>query len=817
MGKKSRQIAWGILCLLGLSLAVLVGVYAYLQSELPRIRTLEDYRPPQATKIYSDDGYLVANLAHERRTVVDVASLPRHVVHAFLAAEDANFYRHKGLDYPGILRAVLKNLRPGAHLQGASTITQQTVKALVLGPERSYTRKIREAILARELEQLLTKDEILHIYLNQIYFGSGAWGVEEAAQTYFGKPVQKLTLGEAALMASIPKNPSRYTLRADPAAAKQRQRYVLDQMRLHAWATPEEVAEALKVFPATATIDPPYLNKAPHYTEHVRRLLIDKYGEYAVYTEGFKVYTGMHAPSQSAAHTAVRHGLEDLTRRQGYPGPILTVPADHLTNVRSRLHAAYDEAVQKRLALLGSANKRAPWMWDLGELSKTLIENTDEGSFPVRLMPLEDFGRSTGLVVKINKAEDEAWIDLGCCLAKISIKTLQWARRYSPRGYTPPPHHIADVLRPGDIVSVEIIRAGNGPHSQEKPTVRVELVPQPTAEGALAAIDPQTRLVRALVGGYSLEPGNFDRATQAFRQPGSAFKPILYAAALQLNAITPAAQCNDGPIAITDPWTGKVWRPENFEEGAYDGPITYRYALTRSKNTCSVRLIEKISPQAVVEVAHAMGISAPLPNNLTLALGTGDLTPLELANAFATIAALGIHSEPIFIRKIEDRSGHLLEEAQSHPKEVIKPAVAYVLTNMMQSVVSAGTGVRAQVLERPLAGKTGTSNESRNTWFAGFSPELVATAWVGFDNYEPLGHETGASAALPIWIRFMGAALAHQPPHDFPIPEGVVTVKINAKTGEPTSNPEGMNEVFVQGTEPSLATSPLPSIFLEDN
>jgi penicillin-binding protein 1A len=325
-------------------------------------------------------------------------------------------------------------------------------------------------------------------------------------------------------------------------------------------------------------------------------------------------------------------------------------------------------------------------------------------------------------------------------------------------------------------------------------------------------------MVRAIVGGYNLDAGGFNRATQALRQPGSAFKPLMYAAALGTNAITPASICTDAPVMIPDPWTGKVWKPENYEDGRYDGNITYRTALMRSKNTCSVRLIQKVTPAQVIETAHAMGISSKLPENLTLALGTGDVTPLELCNSYATIAAGGLYASPIFIRKVVDGAGTVLEEAKpGDPNQVLTPQVAYVLTSMMRSVVDHGTAQRALMLDRPLAGKTGTSQESRNVWFSGFSPELVATVWVGFDNNDPVGYETGSSGALPAWIRFMGAALASEPVHDFPMPENVVTAHVNPASGLPSDGPDSIPEVFVAGTEPAAMPQALPSIFIEDD
>jgi penicillin-binding protein 1A len=402
-------------------------------------------------------------------------------------------------------------------------------------------------------------------------------------------------------------------------------------------------------------------------------------------------------------------------------------------------------------------------------------------------------------------------VALGPRKGVIEFSDLEWARRFSPRAWTPPPKKPGDVLHRGDIVSVRI-----GEIPQEDQPVPVQLVALPKAQGALVSIDQHSRYVRALVGGYTIEPGGLIRATQSKRQPGSSFKPIVYATGIAEQAITPASICPDTPITIRDEWTGEAWRPENYEDGKYDGNITYRTALTRSKNTCSVKLIEKIGPEKVIENARALGIESALPKNLTLALGTGEVTPLELANAYSTLSSGGFRAEPIFVRKIVNRHNEVILEREAELEQAIDASVAYVVTQMMRSVIENGTGQRAKVLERPLAGKTGTTNRSRNVWFGGFSPELTAVVWVGFDNNDPLGPITGSSGALPIWIRFMGRALTGVPPRAFEPPPEVVTLTIDPISGEPSDGEDAIEEVFVAGTEPEPTTHPLPSLFTED-
>ncbi|MBI3179954.1 MAG: penicillin-binding protein, partial [Deltaproteobacteria bacterium] len=612
---------------------------------------------------------------------------------------------------------------------------------------------------------------------------------------------------------AIPKNPSHYTIARDPAAAKERQKYVLQQMAGHGWAdaveASKEMAEAVP-----APYEHAYLNRAPHYVEHVRRLLVEEFGEEVAYERGLTVYTGMHAGAQVAAQESLRQGLEELARRQGWAGAPVRIEVDRFERLNKVLHQAFAEEEAKHVAV-GRSGRR---IWDLARISAEMLVNEEEVREAVRLTPLKEGARVVGMVTHIDSKNDVIWVDLGSIRGRMTLKSLAWARRFAATSDTPVPKDAGEVVKKGDLIAVNVldvpVRLGK---DTSKLTVRVELVPQPVAEGALASIDPYTRYVRALVGGYRQEGGGLIRAIQSRRQPGSAFKPIVYAAGLEATVITPASICPDSPVVIYDPWTGKPWKPQNYEDGRFDGNITYRTALMRSKNTCSVKLIEKLGPEKVIAMARALGVTSDLPENLTLALGTGDLSPLDLANAYATIAAGGNHAQPIFIRKVVDASGSILKEVQAEPEEVLRPAVAYVLTQMMRSVVESGTATRALVLDRPLAGKTGTSNESRNVWFSGFSPELVATVWVGFDNNAPLGRETGGSAALPIWIRYMGRALAGTPPSEFTAPEDVAVVKVDPQTGIPSDGPLAIEETFLAGTEPLDKTRPLESIFIEDD
>lgn len=803
----------------GLAFAMLAvfSAVTYLDAERPRIKSLSDYQPAQATRIYSDDGYLVAMLAKERRTVVPIEAIPKFVREAFLAAEDSGFYDHQGLDYLGIARALLKNLRPGAHVQGASTITQQLVKTLVVGPERSYTRKLREALLARELEQWLTKEQILYLYLNQIYFGSGVYGVEQAAQIYFGKSVRDLKLAEAAILACAPKNPSKYTLRADPKATKERQRYVLQQMVEHGWANAAEAQAAMDAPLPTPAPPPPFWNKAPHYVEHVKKILLQTYSEQQVMEGGLAIYTGMHAAAQAAAHTSVEQGLEDFARSQGTAAVRLRIEVDAYTRIHNELRRVFSEEIKKREAFGETADEHQ-WLWDLRALKPEHLVDETKLASSVNIVPLQIGARIVGVVTKVDSVEKSVYVDLGGRAGFLRLEDLAWARRTN----SSKEHELRnpnEILHQGDLVRVEVVDIPTQlAKDASKKALKISFIPEPKAEAALVAIDPTTRLVRAVVGGYEREAGGLNRALQSRRQPGSSFKPIVYAVGLDTETITPAGTCSDSPVVMFDSGTGKPWTPENYEDGKYDGTITYRNALMRSKNTCSVKLIEKLGTEKVISLAKSMGIESPMPSGPALALGTGEVKPIELCNAYSTIASGGSFASPIFVRKVIATDGTILEEHSAESTDVLRPAVAFVLTQMMRSVIEEGTATKALVLDRPLAGKTGTTNKSIDAWFSGFSPELVATVWVGFDDGKTsLGKATGGTVALPIWIRFMGRALENVPRREFSPPSDVVFVRVDADSGDPYDGVGSIEEAFLEGTEPSKSKQLLPSIYIEDD
>ncbi len=801
-----------------LALFSLVSWLVVLSRELPQIDNLGDYRPIAATKFFSDDGELVARFAHERRTVVSLGEIPKTVIHAFLAAEDRHYYTHEGIDYLGILRAVIKNLRPKARLQGASTITQQTVKTLVVGAERSYIRKIKEALLSWQLERNLSKDEILHIYLNQIYFGSGAWGVEEAAQTYFGKSVRDLNLSESAFLAAIPKNPSRYPPTKAPAHAKRRQAYVLEQMVQAGWASIEQATSAKSEILPTKPEPHAYLNKLPHYVEQARREVILKYGEQALYRDGMTIYLGVDAGAQMAAQRSLTHGLEAVAARRNMRIKQKRVEVDKLDRalllIRERCQTLLQNLDQRR-QLIGGVKP--------GTRLCDLIGVTEEDLFaPTKLAKravvrlATNATRFHGLISAVDLATNQVTVELGAGIAVFTPQTMNdWTGLPRLGGSAKSDVNLSGVFKKGDLITVEVESIETAPQTRA-PSIVLRPIAVPILEGALVAIDPDNGLVRAMVGGYRQRPGGLLRATQSLRLPGSAFKPIVYLSGIESQKITQASLCADSPVVIRDKWTGKAWKPENYEDGRYDGNIIFRQALLKSKNTCSVKLAQLLGPDAIIDTAKRLGIAAKLPQNLTLALGTGALSPLELTRAYATIAAQGLATKPQFIRKVVSRDGKTLFESDSSRTRVASAASTFVLTQMMQAVVSEGTGRRAATLNLDLAGKTGTTNGSRDAWFGGFSPGLAAVVWVGRDDNRKMPSATGSNTALPIWMDFVAAAHAEMPRRSFSPPDEVTLTTIDPSTGRAVSPGSGISMAFITGTEPTEASVELPSIFIED-
>ncbi|MFO0706734.1 MAG: PBP1A family penicillin-binding protein [Nitrospira sp.] len=752
------QIAALTLVTLGLvGVTAVAGVIWHLAQDLPSLDLLQNYQPSLVTTVYSDDRQPIGQFFIERRILTPLEEIPKTLTQAVIATEDVRFFEHPGLDYIGILRAAWTNLRHGGRkVEGASTITQQLARSLFLSAERSYDRKLRELILAYKMETASTKEQILETYLNQIYFGQGAYGVASAAQSYFGKEIGKLTLAESAFLAGLPKSPSRFSPFTNYERAKKRQEHVLARMEEAGFITVVErdagIAEELKFRrPGSEHI-------APYFVEHVRQQLIAKYGETMVYKGGLQIHTTLNLEMQRAAEKAFLAGIREVDKRQGWRGPKKTV--------------------------------------DLATIQVPGAPLSDQ--------PLKPGDLVDGVVLK--QAKDHYVVQVGDVTTKLLFDDMAWAKRVL-KGADPTTDVIvnADVkkaLKPGDVVEVGVKKIA-------KDGMQLTLEQTPLVEGGLIALDPRTGAIRAMVGGYDFSRSEYNRAVQAHRQPGSAFKPVIYATAMS-QGLSPASQILDAPVVYEQVEDDKIWKPENYGR-KFHGMVTLREALTHSHNLATVRLLDKVGIKNVIEFAKTVGVTSPLPADLSLGLGSSSVGLLELTSVYGVFLNKGTRAEPFAIKVAKDNSGKTLEVAEEQPHEIIAKETAYLITNMMEDVIQKGTGQAAKVLDRPLAGKTGTTNEYINAWFIGGAPNLVTGVYVGFDDRRPLGDgETGARAALPIWIQFMKEALAQLPVMPFEIPDGVTFVKVDPSTGllESEQDGEGQKgtvELFAKGSEPTQA------------
>ncbi len=740
-----------ILGLIGVGITVGL-VYWEISSTLPPVDRMTDYHAPVATQVFADDGTLIGELYIERRYLTPIDQIPPMVRNAFIAAEDDGFYHHRGVDLVSIGRALFNNLASGAKVQGGSTITQQVVKSLLLTPQKSYTRKLREMLLAVRLERQLSKDEILYLYLNHIYLGSGAYGVAAAAREYYGKPLDELSIAEAALLAGLPQAPSRYSPFRHWSHAKARQRYVLDRMAAAGFITAEERDAARRAPLALAPRHGNFIH-APDYVEHVRRLLEERYGETAPYELGLKVYTNANVAMQTAAENALRDGIRELDAREHYQGALR-----HLDPIEATTF------IKQQSQSLGEAPllRTRPY--------EAVVTDTRNGIVRVRI------GIFRG-----------------------------------PVQTTPTDGHNAPVLRSlsvGDVIRVQVAAPGQGTDYQ------FMLDQSPLIEGALVALEPTTGAVKAMVGGYDWERSQFNRVVQAARQPGSAFKPLVYAAALDHN-YTPASIVVDGPISFAD--NNHVWSPHNYENKFF-GPTSLRDALTFSRNIVTVKITVNMGVKYLISYLHQLGLNATLEPNLSVALGSAEVTLLDLATTYAVFANHGQRPEPIFIQKITDAQGNVLEDRTPQLRQVISPETAYQITSMLEDVIRRGTGKKAQELQRPAAGKTGTTNDFMDAWFIGYTPQLLAGVWVGFDEKRTIGSkETGGRVAAPIWTRFMQRALEGQPILDFQVPDGLSCVPINAHSGQRVRYGEGaLLECFRKGTEPGAPQAAIAQVVADE-
>ncbi len=721
---------------------------AIVYPTLPSLETLTDYQPKIPLRVYSADGKLIGEFGEERRTVVRVSDIPQSMINAILAAEDERFYQHRGVDYMGVARAAMSNFLSGGVRQGASTITMQVARNFFLSKEKTFTRKFNEVLLAFKIEANFSKDQILELYINQIYLGQRAYGFAVAAQVYFGKPLAELTLAESAMLAGLPRAPSRYNPIANLKRAKQRQNYVLRRMRDLQLISEEQfiVANAQPLQVKKETNE--FTVRAEFFAEMVRQFLYDRYREDA-YTKGIRVYTTLIASHQEAAYAALRRGVQEYDRRHGYRGP------EGYADLPSK---PTEEALED--ALQDTADSDDIYAAVVVEASPRLVKAYRKGG---------------------------EWL-------QISEEGLKFASRM-----------LSDKTSPG-----QRIRRGAIVRVQKDEKGRWQITQLPTVESSLVSIDPRDGAIRALVGGFDFARNQYNHVTQALRQPGSAFKPFIYSAALE-KGFTAATIINDAPLTFTAAQTGsEPWEPRNFDD-KFEGPMRLRTGLVKSKNLVTVRIMQAISPQYAQDYITRFGFDPKLnPPYLTLALGAGNVTPIQMATAYAVFANGGYRVTPYFIERVEDARGNVLMQAKPAAagvgaERVIDARNAFIMTSILRDVVRVGTAARAMKLGRgDLAGKTGTTNEFVDAWFSGFNSDLVAVAWIGFDTPQTLGrNETGSRAALPIWMDYMGAVLKGVPEQPIVPPDGVVAVRINPDTGLRIAEAQGgVVDYFYQEFQP---------------
>jgi penicillin-binding protein 1A len=745
-----------------------VMVYRSLVQDLPSLAELENYQSSLVTKVYDRHGELIADFFIEKRMLVALEDVPLYVRQATIAVEDSRFYAHNGIDLLGIMRALWVNLQAGEVREGASTITQQVARTLFLNRDRTLRRKLREAILARRIEQHFHKDDILRMYMNQIFYGHNAYGVEAAAQIYFGKSAKDLTLAQGALIAGLPQAPNKYSPLKNLDLALQRRAHVLRRMVVEGYLTPEE-AHLAEQEPIHLQANYQQVNKAPYFVEYVRQYLEEHYGVEALYRGGFEVHLTLDLGLQRLAEQAIRYGVLAVDKRHGYQGPHrrLELTEDMLTNTQ----------------LLETVTRPADGDMTVHEgetLSGVVLEVEDAA---VRVAVKDSQGVLT-------PEESFAWVR-----EPDVQQEFQERRRLEAH----------EIFQRGDVIRVQVLRVD--------PAGRAHLLTleqEPLTQGALIAMEPSSGHVLAMVGGYDFDSSQFNRATQALRQPGSAFKPIIYAAALEAG-LTPATIIYDAPIVEVGANDQEYWKPQNYSQKFY-GPTTLRTALTHSRNLVTIRLLDKIGIPAVLSYAKRLGIDRELTPDLSLALGSSGVTLLELTTAYGVFATGGMYVPPVFITKIVDANQHVLEEHLPQARRAVSPELAYVMTNLLQGVIQQGTGRSMRILGRPVAGKTGTTNDFRDAWFLGYTPNLLTSVWVGIDDRSVLGHqETGARAAGPIWLEFMRGAIQDEPITDFAVPRGIRFFHIEAASGKQataSTRTETLFEAFMEGSAPEEVTSP---------
>jgi penicillin-binding protein 1A len=791
---KVLSIVAGVILVLLTGAVMAGGYYAWrLSQDLPDYTRLANYEPPVTTRVHAGDGQIIGEFARERRLYVPIAAIPPRLVQAFLAAEDKNFYSHGGVDATGIVRATIDNVfnvLQDRRLVGASTITQQVAKNFLLTSDVTFDRKLREALLALRLERAFTKDQILELYLNEIYLGSGSYGVAAAALNYFDKPLDELTVAEVAYLAALPKAPGNYHPFRFRERALARRNWVIARMAEERFITAYEAADA-RGTELDVTMRPRgiQMRDAEYFLEQARRELLAQYGEQKLYEGGLSVRTTIDTALQEIASEALKKGLIAYDRRYGWGGPVAEL--------------APGENWQEALAAMNVPSDLAPWT-----LAVVLDVAGDRVTIGLRPERLPNGGFSPEIVK-----------------STIDFADMKWARANINRIHLGP-----EVTKPSDVVKVgDVVHVA--PHPEEKGRHTLEQVP--AVNGAIIAMDPHTGRVLAMQGGFSFGLSEFNRAVQALRQPGSSFKPFVYAAALD-RGFTPASLVLDAPFVIDQGGDLGLWKPENYER-KFHGPSTMRFGLENSRNLMTIRLAQYAGPETVSDYARRYGISDNMIPVLSMSLGAGETTLMRLAGAYAVLANGGLKVEPTLIDRVQDRFGRTIYKHDERAcqactldfEDVPEPPVlpdnrervedartAYQITSMLEGAVQRGTGTAVKAVGVPLAGKTGTSNEARDTWFLGYAPNLVVGVFVGFDEPAPLGRaETGGRTAAPVFRDFMTKAIGGKPAIPFRVPSGISLVKIDRKTGALADGdgPGTILEAFKAGTEPQL-TSVAPTL-----
>lgn len=861
------------LSVLGLGLITLLGISLFIysvQKDLPQLITVSDYKPLLVSEVYDRKNKKIGEFFREKRTLLPYEEMPKQLINAFLAAEDDQFFEHSGINMQAIMRAAIANMRAGRSVQGGSTITQQVAKTLLLTSEKTLIRKVKDILLALEMEKNLSKEDILFLYLNQIFFGQGAYGIEEASRIYFRKPAKDMKVEEMALMAGLPQAPSRYSPVRNPKRAKERQIYVLNRMADVGFITKEEAKIAIEN-PVTVYIRENYVEMAPYYLETIRQVLVDQLGESMVLDKGIKVHTGLDLDAQLTAQASVEKNLKDLDKRQGFRGPLRSI-----TDAEQK--ALFLEEYKTKLVLSSTPQRVILPTGVFDDISPP----AKKGNLPSYLKVQDTY---EAIVAEVNDSLGLVTVDLPETQGLIEFQTMTWARkpntdvRFDNDLIKKP----SEALKVGDVIKVRLI----GPEFKNALTLErqkkskklnfpdfknyleLELDQDPQAEGALISFDQNTQDVVAMVGGYSFARSEFNRALQAPRQTGSAFKALVYAAALE-KGFTASTKIMDAPIVYKEGSTSdegqgdeKVWKPSNFGKN-FQGDILMRNALVRSLNIPTVKIMEDLGVPWAVKYSQRMGIYSPLNPDYTLALGSSGVTLYEMTKAFSLFGRNGKKIRPRLIHKVTDPEGNLLLEKVSldarfakevnelenqleeervtfinenpdraeakarhfaakpndrkiedaiyftNPEQLIRPETAYIMNEMLKGTVSdpAGTAVRAASLGREIAGKTGSTNGYYDAWFIGYTPQIATGVWVGFDKEQPLGvAEVGGRSALPIWMDYMKGAWDNLPQMTFQTPEGIVFASVDYETGRLTQEgaANSIKLPFIEGTEPKAS------------